>query len=830
MNTSENMKKARVSVSGMHCAACSARIEKVVGGIDGVQQAVVNLAAETLDLAWDERKIPYEDIRTRVSSMGFELGVAEDSAMTSVDFAIGGMHCAACSSRIEKVVGKLPGVKNVSVNLASESAHVEFERAGCSLRVIRETIAGLGFSARPESDRAKEFKQKKKADRQRLQQMKRHLAIMLLFAVPLLYISMGEMVGLPLPFPLSPLHAPAMFGTIQLLLVLPIVWLGRNFYLVGIPALLRGVPNMDSLIAVGTGAALLYSCWNLAEILLGVDMMAKAMDLYFESAGILVTMVSLGKYLESRSKLKTTDAIAKLVELKPEKAILVDGERQIEISAEEIVVGDILLVRPGERVPVDGEIESGESSLDESMLTGESMPVGRKGGDPVYGGTLNKHGVLTIRCTQAGEDTVLSRIISMVQAAQGSKAPIAALADRISLYFVPTVIVIACCTGVAWYFIGGAAFSEALRFFIAVLVIACPCAMGLATPTSLMVGTGRGAQLGVLVKDGAALERAEKVDTILLDKTGTLTRGMPEVTDVVVCNKSGSEEDILFLAGSAELSSEHPLAEAVIKEAEKRQIRLTRPQDFAAFPGMGIESTVGSRKVLLGNEEFMKARGVGVDECEGQYEALSKSGKTVLFLADGESLVALLAISDQLKPESRDAVGKLKGMGKTLVMLTGDQKLTAEAIAAEAGITQVISEVLPEDKANKVKELQEQGKTVAMVGDGINDAPALAVADIGMAMGTGIDIAIESGDMVLMQGSLNGVHTALLLSRAVMGNIRQNLFWAFAFNVTGIPVAAGLLCIFGGPSLNPMIAGAAMAMSSVMVVSNALRLRFFSVG
>ena len=634
MNVVNSFEKAQVTVSGMHCAACSARIEKVVGGIDGVQHAAVNLAAETLDIVWDENEIAYEEIRKRVSALGFELGEVEDASMATVEFAVGGMHCASCSARVEKVVGNLPGVTNVSVNLATESAHVEFLKTDCSARSVREAIAGIGFSARIKSDRSKEFEQKKKADRHKLELMKKRLLTMLLFAVPLLYISMGEMVGLPLPPSISPHHHPVAFGLAQLLLVLPVVWLGRSFYLVGIPSLLRGSPNMDSLIAVGTGAALLYSCWSVAEMLAGIEPGAKAMDLYFESAGVLIAMVSLGKYMESRSKLKTTDAIAGLVELRPERAILIEGDRQSEISAEEIEVGDLLLVRPGERLPVDGEIASGESSIDESMLTGESMPVGKKTGDPVFGGTLNKNGVLHVRCTQTGEDTVLSRIISMVQEAQGSKAPIAALADRISLYFVPVVIVLACGTGLAWYFFGGAAFTEALRFFIAVLVIACPCAMGLATPTSLMVGTGRGAQLGVLIKDGAALERAEKVDTILLDKTGTLTRGMPEITDIIVADQSRTEEDVLARAASAELSSEHPLAEAVVHEAEKRGIRLVRADDFKAFPGKGIEATIEGHLLLLGNKEFMEMRGVVIADLLDQYSTMSRSGKTVLFLAE----------------------------------------------------------------------------------------------------------------------------------------------------------------------------------------------------
>jgi Cu+-exporting ATPase len=825
---SEEITHARVSVEGMHCAACSSRIERVIGNIGGVTRAVVNLAQETLDLDWYETQVRFTEISSRVKELGFELGNLPTASVNSYDFSIGGMHCAACSTRIEKVVGNMPGIQEVSVNLAAESARVTIEPGGSGLRAIREAISNLGFTLELRSDRTRDFEKKQAEQLERLRGMKTRLVAMLLLALPLLYISMGEMTGLPLPEFIAPHSHPQTFGLSQLLLVSPIVWLARNFYLIGFPALFRGVPNMDSLIAVGTGAALLYSGWNLAEIMLGIDPVAKAMDLYFESAGILLALVSLGKYLENRSKLRTSDAIAQLLELAPDKATILQDGQQIAISSVEIEVDDLLLVKPGERIPVDGIITSGASSIDESMLTGESIPVSKTAGAHVYGGTLNKNGVLQVRCTVTGEDTVLARIISMVQTAQGSKAPIAALADRISLYFVPAVIVFALCTGIAWYVIGQVEFTVALRFFIAVLVIACPCAMGLATPTSLMVGTGRGAQLGVLIKDAAALERAEKVDTILFDKTGTLTEGKPVLTDIAVLNSNRSEDTILTLAGSAELSSEHPLSEAIIAEAELRQLPLSQPTDFIAYPGHGIEARVDGRHILLGNREFFNNQEISTSDSTGHMESLSQAGKTVLYLAIDRHLTALLAIADVLKPESRAAVRRLYSIGKKLVMLTGDQRLTAEAIGAEAGISDIISEVLPADKAVTVQDLQDKGRIVAMVGDGINDAPALAQSDVGMAMGTGIDIAIESGDIVLMKGNLDGVYVALQLSRAVMRNIRQNLFWAFAFNVTGIPIAAGLLYIFGGPSLNPMLAGAAMALSSVTVVTNALRLRFFT--
>lgn len=820
--------KARVAVEGMHCAACSSRIERVVGNIEGVDDASVNLAAETLDLTWSEKVVAYESIQEQVKSLGFKLGNLPATSEEIYEFAIGGMHCAACSARIEKVVGNLDGVVSAEVNLATETANIVADKSRCGVRAIRQAIEGLGFSAKVRGNKAKEFEQKREATKRTLAAMKKRLISMLMLALPLLYISMGEMIGLPLPRIIEPHQNPLNFALIQLIIVAPIVWLGRSFYQIGIPALLRRVPNMDSLIAVGTGAALVYSFWNLVEIALGIDPMAKAMDLYFESAGILIALVSLGKYMENRSKSHTSDAISQLLELKPETTTLVQGDEQTEISSDEIQVNDILLVKPGEHIPVDGVVVGGESKIDESMLTGEAMPVGKKTGDKVFGGTLNKNGVLKFQCQQTGEDTVLSRIVRMVQEAQGSKAPIAGMADRISLYFVPTVMVFAIITGLLWYFIGDVEFTMALRFFIAVLVIACPCAMGLATPTSLMVGTGRGAQLGILVKNGTALEMSEKVEVVVFDKTGTLTRGTPELTDIVVVGDN-AEEDILRLAGSAELSSEHPLAEAIVHAARDARLSLVQPQSFRPLAGRGIDAEVENRSVCIGNRELVEEKGLSTMAFVEDVENLSKAGKTVLFITIDGSIAGLLAIADRLKPESIMAVNRLKSLGLRLVMLTGDQKLTARAIADEAGIDEVVAEVMPEDKANNVQKLQQQGLRVAMVGDGVNDAPALAQADVGIAMGTGIDIAIESGDIVLMKGNLDGIYGALQLSRAVMRNIRQNLFWAFAFNITGIPVAAGVLYIFGGPALNPMLAGAAMAMSSVTVVSNALRLRFFSI-
>ncbi|MFH1020790.1 MAG: heavy metal translocating P-type ATPase [Pseudomonadota bacterium] len=825
-----SFEKQRVAIRGMHCASCSSRIEKVLAGTEGIRSAAVNLAAESLEVEWESGRLSLVDIAGIVKTLGFELVLPEKEIRLAL--AVTGMTCASCSARIEKVVGDMAGVRSMQVNLATESATVVFDPELVSQRQIREAIGRLGFKAQVAGPAGgSDFERQQEEALARLAAMATRLYPAFIFAVLLLLLSMGEMAGLPLPSFLAPHHSPFTFAFVQFLLVLPIMWSGRNFYQLGFPALWRGAPNMDSLIAIGTGAAFVYSTWNLIEIGLGIEAMARVMDLYFESAGVLIALVSLGKYLEARSKVRTSDAIRQLMALSPEEATLVvDGvEGQKKIPVAEIEAGDILLVKPGERIPVDGSVVQGRSSVDESMLTGESLPVSKEAGDQVVGATLNKNGLLQMRAEKVGQDTVLARIITMVREAQGSKAPIANLADRLSLYFVPTVIVLAIFAGLAWYFIGQAEFSFALRIFIAVLVIACPCAMGLATPTSIMVGTGRGAQLGVLVKSGEALEMAQKIDAVVFDKTGTLTHGRPELTDVQAVSAGMDAGQILSLVASAESGSEHPLAEAIVNAAREKGLTLAEPSYFEAVPGRGIRAMVRGKKVLLGNREFMAAQevtGMGV-MIEQIAHGFAGDGKTALYCAADGKLIALLAIADRLKPEVPAIISALERMGIKIFMLTGDNEITARAIADQAGISEVFAQVLPDQKVEKVAALQAEGFRVAMVGDGINDAPALAKADVGIAMGTGIDVAIESGDIVLMKGHLSGLLTALSLSRATMRNIKQNLFWAFIYNIIGIPVAAGVLHLFGGPTLNPMIAGGAMAMSSVSVVSNALRLRFF---
>jgi len=824
------MKTIQAQIKGMHCAACSGRIERVVGGMEGVEEAPVNLAAETLSLTYDPDKLSTEDVAERIKGLGFEALFPQDSGLESLHLELGGMHCAACSSRIERVTGNLDGVNEASVNLAANTGSFIFDPALVSRRDIRQAISGAGFTSEVQSGGSNLFETRRREAEEKLAAQKREMIPAFLFALPLLILSMGHMWGMPLPLWLDPIHAPQTFAGVQLLLTLPVVWSGRNFYLQGIPALLRGGPNMDSLVAMGTGAAFVYSLWNTIAIATGLgDPVAHAMDLYFESAAVLIAMISLGKYFEARSKIKTSDAIRSLMQLTPDTATLLRDGEQVTISVDEVEPGDTLLIKPGERIPVDGTVADGRSSVDESMLTGEPMPVGKDIGDSVAGGTLNTHGALTITTERVGQDTMLARIIRLVQEAQGSKAPIANMADTISFYFVPTVMTLALIAGAAWY-LSGAGFPFSLRIFVAVMVIACPCAMGLATPVSIMVGTGRGAQLGVLIKSGRALQEAGSLDTVIFDKTGTLTHGRPEVADITMVRGTMAQTEAVYLAAAAESQSEHPLAQAFVRHAKSLELNIPQPDAFEAIPGKGIKATIGYREVLIGNWDFMQEHGFGFDEdtfAEAAVPHYESQGATVIYFASENRLNALFAIADEIRDETPEVIATLKKAGLTPIMLTGDNAKTAQVVADKAGIETVVAGVLPDRKAEEVDRLQKQGRKVAMIGDGINDAPALAKADIGIAMGSGIDVAVESGDVVLMKSDLRSLLTALNLSRATMSNIKQNLFWAFAFNTIGIPVAAGVLHIFGGPTLNPMIAGTAMAMSSVTVVSNALRLRFF---
>jgi Cu+-exporting ATPase len=825
MEEKENKKHLRARVKGMHCASCSSRIERVLSDREGVGGVSVNLAGESMDVTYDPDALSPEDIAAAVDDLGFTAVLPEDESGTTLDLDIKGMHCASCQARIERVLRQMDGVESAEINLATETGKVETDPRKVSRRDVIEAIGKLGFRAEVRAGESF-FDRQRRESMERLVAMRRRLLPMFLLAGPLLVLTMGHMFGMPLPRALDPMHSPAAFAAVQFLLTAPVLWLGRRFYTDGFPALLRRAPNMDSLVALGTGAAFVYSLWNTAEIFMGIEPAAKAMDLYYESAAVLVTLIYLGRYFELSSKLKTTDAIRSLMQLSPETARLVQDDEEVTVPVEEVETGDVIAVRPGDRIPVDAVVLSGRSSVDESMLTGEPIPTDKTQGHKVAAGTMNTSGALMIKAERVGSATMLSRIIRLVQEAQGSKAPIANLADTVSYYFVPAVMAVALLSGLAWYFPGGAEFSFSLRILISVLVIACPCAMGLATPTSIMVGTGRGAQLGVLVKSGAALQVAGDIRAVVFDKTGTLTHGEPSLAHAAPLNGFDPDE-ALRLAASAETVSEHPLGEALVRAGREKNLSLSRPADFQAHSGLGVRAVIDGRSVLVGNRAFLDEQGVDTGPAEKIARKDAEKGMTPLYAAVDGKAAAVLAVSDRIKEEAADVVSRLKDMGLKVVMLTGDQEAAAGTVATEIGIEEVVAGVLPDRKAEVVQRLQSEGLKTAMVGDGINDAPALAQADLGMAMGSGIDVAIESGDVVLMKGNLDAVLTAFRLSRAVMRNIKQNLFWAFAFNTVGIPIAAGALYVFGGPTLNPMIAGTAMAASSVTVVSNALRLRFF---
>ena len=705
-----------------------------------------------------------------------------------------------------------------------EKVTVAYDGNVVRLSEIKAAIRKAGYKPLEIERESEEHDADKERKDKEIRIMKTKLAVSVMFTLPLLYIAMGHMLGMPIPGALSPMANPMNFAIAQLLLVIPVMGAGYRFYIVGFRTLAKGSPNMDSLIALGTSAAFLYGVYALLRISSGD--VSYASQLYFETAATIITLILFGKFLETRSKGKASEAIKKLAGLQPKHATVLHGDSEIEIPIGEVESGDVIVVKPGERIPVDGIVVSGHSSVDESMLTGESLPVEKNSGDRVIGASINKNGSLVFSAEKVGKDTVLSQIIKLVEEAQGSKAPIARLADVISGYFVPAVMAAAVLSGLAWYVSGeGAVFS--LTIFISVLVIACPCALGLATPTAIMVGTGKGADYGVLIKSGGALETAHKIDAIVFDKTGTITKGEPEVTDMAFFGGM-DESEVLRFAASAEKVSEHPLGDAIVKKAEERKLGLARPETFHSFTGKGIEAEVEGNSILIGNAKFFHDEGIRLEnEIEEVLEAFSSEGKTPVICSVNSSVEGVFGIADVIKEDSASAVGELSGLGIDVYMITGDNRTTALAIADKAGIKSVLAEVLPGDKAEEIKKLQKQGKTVAMVGDGINDAPALAQADIGIAIGSGTDVAMESADIVLMHSRITDVVTAVKLSRSTIGNIKQNLFWAFAYNTAGIPIAAGLLHLFGGPLLNPMIAAAAMSMSSVSVVGNALRLRKF---
>ena len=738
------------------------------------------------------------------------------------EYIIEGMSCASCAMTIENAVSKIPGVDKASVNLATEIMTVEANDS-VTPEDIAKVVDGVGYSARPRGKSVEEeLEEKNEKKEAHLRKMKRNLTISAIFTVPLLFIAMADMVGIPMPAFLSPMQSPVSYALIQLALVLPIIWLGRRFFVDGFKALSKGHPNMDSLVALGTSAAFLYSLYGTYHVLEGHAHFA--MNLYYESAGVILTLITLGKYFEDVSKGKTSMAIQTLVGLAPKMATVLRDGQEVEVPVEEVQVGDLIRVKPGEKVPVDGVVTEGNSTVDESMLTGESIPVSKSVGDEVIGASLNKTGSFILKATKIGKDTALSQIIQLVEQAQGSKAPIAKLADKVSGVFVPIVIVLALVSGLAWYFLGQESWVFALTITISVLVIACPCALGLATPTAIMVGTGKGAENGILLKSGEALEEANHVNMVVFDKTGTITNGTPVVTDVVTADSTDADA-LIRLAASLEVASEHPLGEAIVAKAKEQGAAFDEVTNFEAIPGFGIKGHVGETLVFLGNEKWMRENGLANVEMNDKANHFAEQGKTPLYIGYNNAVQGLIVVADTVKESSARAIQTLHEMGIQVAMMTGDHERTAQAIAAEVGIDRVFSEVLPQDKANYVSKLQEEGYIVAMVGDGINDAPALAQAQVGIAIGTGTDVAIESADAVLMKSDLMDVPAMLKLSRATIRNIKENLFWAFAYNIIGIPFAMGVLHLFGGPLLNPMIAGAAMSFSSVSVVLNALRLK-----
>lgn len=745
--------------------------------------------------------------------------------MESKTFDIEGMSCASCAQTIEKAVNQLSGVQQAIVNLATEKLVVSYDDHQVTSAKIIKAVTDAGYQATEEVAAGATADQDREKKQKHIAEMWQRFWISAVFTVPLLYIAMGHMVGLPLPDFLNPMTHATTFAMVQLILTLPVLYVGREFFTVGFKALFKGHPNMFSLVALGTSAAFVYSLYGTVMIFLGDT--SFTMALYYESAGVILTLITLGKYFEAVSKGKTSDTIKKLMGLAPKTAHILRDGAEIEVPVDAVQLDDIVIVRPGDKIPVDGVIVSGSSSVDEAMLTGESLPVEKKVGDAVIGASINKNGSFQFKATKVGKETALAQIIQLVEDAQGSKAPIAQLADKISGVFVPIVIGLAVLSGLAWFFLGQESWIFALTITISVLVIACPCALGLATPTAIMVGTGKGAENGVLIKSGDALETTHKIQTIVFDKTGTITEGKPVVTDILVADSALSEAELLTLAASAEQGSEHPLGEAIVGAAKERQLPLAEGSDFSAIPGHGIRVTVNERVLLLGNIKLMKEEGIELSTFVQQADRLAEEGKTPMFVAKDGSFAGIIAVADTVKDSSQTAIARLHKMGIEAVMITGDNKRTAEAIAKQVGIDRVLSEVLPEDKALEVKKLQAEGKKVAMVGDGINDAPALAQADVGIAIGSGTDVAMESADIVLMRSDLMDVPTAVELSKATIKNIKENLFWAFAYNTLGIPVAMGVLHLFGGPLLSPMIAAAAMSFSSVSVLLNALRLKGF---
>lgn len=799
----KDLAQTTLYISGMTCAACSNRIEKRLNRLEGVQEASVNLALEKANVTYDPDKIDIQLLDQTIQKLGYQ------TVRNVAQLRIEGMTCSACANRIEKGLNRMSGVIQANVNLALETASVEYFPGTVSMNDIQDKVNQLGYRALPKEAESRDTDYRKKE----INRQKWKFIIAAILSFPLLWSMVGHFSFT------SGLYVPDLFMNpwMQLILATPVQFIiGGQFYRGAYKSLRNGSANMDVLIALGTSAAYFYSLY------LSVDWFVAGADaqhppaMYYETSAILITLVILGKVLEALAKGKTSEAIKSLMGLAAKEAQVIRDGQELTIPVEEVLVGDIVLVRPGDKIPVDGVVIEGASSVDESMLTGESLPVEKKAGDTVFGATINQNGMLRIRASRVGQETALAQIIKVVEEAQGSKAPIQRIADRISGIFVPVVVGLALLTFGAWILIFDAGnVAEALENSIAVLVIACPCALGLATPTSIMAGSGRAAEYGILFKGGEHLEQTHTIDTVVLDKTGTITKGKPELTDVLA---NVEEEHFLRLVGAAESSSEHPLAKAIVNGIMERGIDIPEAAAFEAIPGYGIEAEVEGHRLIIGTRRLMERHGVDIDHINDTMEKLEAEGKTAMLVAIDDQYAGIVAVADTIKETSRQAIEKLKEMGIQVIMMTGDNVRTAQAIAAQVGIAHLLAEVLPQDKADEVKKLQQQGKIVAMVGDGINDAPALATANIGMAIGTGTDVAMETADVTLMRGDLSSILDAVQISRKTMRNIRQNLFWALGYNTVGIPVAAiGMLA--------PWVAGAAMAFSSVSVVLNALRLQ-----
>ena len=796
-------KEANLQISGMTCAACANRIEKGLKKVEGVHDANVNFALEKTKIMYDPQKTNPQQFKEKVESLGY--GIVSDKA----EFTVSGMTCAACANRVEKRLNKLDGVNKATVNFALESAMVDFNPDEVSVNEMKSAITKLGYKLEVKSD-----EQDGSTDHrlQEIERQKKKFIISFILSFPLLWAMVSHFSFT------SFIYLPDMLMNpwVQLALATPVQFIiGGQFYVGAYKALRNKSANMDVLVALGTSAAYFYSVYLSIRSIGSSEHMT---DLYFETSAVLITLIILGKLFEAKAKGRSSEAIKKLMGLQAKTATVVRDGTEIKILIEEVVAGDIVYVKPGEKIPVDGEIVEGKSAIDESMLTGESIPVDKTIGDGVIGSTINKNGFLKVKATKVGRDTALAQIIKVVEEAQGSKAPIQRVADQISGIFVPVVVVIAIITFAVWMlFVTPGDFGGALEKMIAVLVIACPCALGLATPTSIMAGSGRSAEYGILFKGGEHLEATHRLDTVILDKTGTVTNGKPVLTDVIVAD-GFHEEEILRLVGAAEKNSEHPLAEAIVEGIKEKKIDIPSSETFEAIPGFGIESVVEGKQLLIGTRRLMKKFDIDIEEVSKSMEELEREGKTAMLIAINKEYAGIVAVADTVKDTSKAAIARLKKMGLDVVMITGDNTQTAQAIAKQVGIDHVIAEVLPEGKAEEVKKLQAQGKKVAMVGDGINDAPALATADIGMAIGTGTDVAMEAADITLIRGDLNSIADAIFMSKMTIRNIKQNLFWALAYNGLGIPIAA-----FG--FLAPWVAGAAMAFSSVSVVLNALRLQ-----